>query len=61
MALYKPKTDRKETSPTKRSDVYGRWKAGYSIQQIVELENLPPQYDSLYYQESRGEWTQNLL
>jgi transposase len=41
MAPYKLKTDRKETSPTKRADVYGRWRDGYSIPQIIELEHLP--------------------
>ena len=41
MAPYKPKTNRRETSPTKRADVYGRWREGYSIPQIIELEHLP--------------------
>ena len=38
---YKPRTDRRETSPTKRAEVYTRWKDGYSIPQIVELSDLP--------------------
>ena len=41
IGVYKPKTSRREHSPTRRADVIGRWKAGYSIPQIIELENLP--------------------
>ena len=40
MAPYKPKADRREASPTKRADVYGRWREGYSIPQIIKLEHL---------------------
>jgi hypothetical protein len=41
MAPYKPKTDRRKTSSTKRANVYGRWREGYLIPQIIELEHLP--------------------
>ena len=41
MGVYKPKTSRRETSPTCRADVIGYWRTGYSIPQIVELEYLP--------------------
>jgi hypothetical protein len=38
---YKPRTDCRETSLTKRAEVYTHWKDGYSISQIVELSDLP--------------------
>ena len=41
IGVYKPKTSRREHSPTRRADVISRWKAGYAIPQIIELENLP--------------------
>ena len=36
-----PKTDRQETSPTKRAQVFTRYLEGRSIPKIIKLEHLP--------------------
>jgi transposase len=39
---YKPRTNRRETSPGKREAIWALYKAGHSIASISTLEDIPP-------------------